>query len=79
MEVEGAQVAMLHSPGHAPARPIDVPMLWDGYTMARNGMPAKALGWTLISALIGGLASAVIMVLLGGGSLWAVAVLACAG
>ena len=38
-----------------PGEPIDVPMLWDGYTMGRKGRPAKALGWTLVSALGGGL------------------------
>lgn len=47
-----------------PGEPIDVPMLWDGFTMGRKGMPAKALGWTLIAALGGGLLSATIMVLL---------------
>ncbi len=47
-----------------PGEPIDVPMLWDGYTMARKGKPAKALGWTLMAALGGGLLSATIMVLL---------------
>jgi putative tricarboxylic transport membrane protein len=47
-----------------PGEPIDVPMLWDGYTMARNGEPAKALGWTLVAAFAGGMLSAVIMVLL---------------
>ena len=47
-----------------PGEPIDVPMLWDGYTMARRGQAAKALGWTLIAALGGGLLSAVIMTLL---------------
>jgi len=47
-----------------PGEPIDVPMLWDGYTMGRNGKPAKALGWTLVSALGGGLLSAVVMVAL---------------
>jgi putative tricarboxylic transport membrane protein len=47
-----------------PGEPIDVPMLWDGYTMGRKGKPAKALGWTLIAALGGGLLSATIMVLL---------------
>jgi len=47
-----------------PGEPIDVPMLWDGYTMGRKGKPAKALGWTLVAALGGGLLSAVIMVLL---------------
>jgi len=47
-----------------PGEPIDVPMLWDGYTMGRKGKPAKALGWTLMSALGGGLLSAVVMVAL---------------
>jgi putative tricarboxylic transport membrane protein len=47
-----------------PGEPIHVPLLWDGYAMARKGQPAKALGWTLIAALIGGLVSAVIMVAL---------------
>ncbi|MPZ41135.1 MAG: hypothetical protein GEU95_24430 [Rhizobiales bacterium] len=47
-----------------PGEPIDVPMLWDGYTMARKGKPAKALGWTLVAALGGGLLAAVIMVVL---------------
>ena len=45
-----------------PGEPIDVPMLWDGYTMGRRGQPAKALGWTLVAAFGGGLISAVIMV-----------------
>jgi len=49
---------------HVPGEPIDVPMLWDGYAMARKGEAAKALGWTLVSALIGGLAAATVMVLL---------------
>lgn len=47
-----------------PGEPIHVPLLWDGYAMARNGQPSKALGWTLIAALFGGLISAVIMVML---------------
>jgi putative tricarboxylic transport membrane protein len=47
-----------------PGEPIDVPLLWDGYTMARKGHPAKALGWTLFAALGGGLLSAAVMVLL---------------
>ena len=47
-----------------PGEPIDVPMLWDGYTMGRKGQPAKALGWTLVAALGGGMLSAVIMVML---------------
>ena len=45
-----------------PGEPIDVPLLWDGYTMARKGGAAAALGWTLVAALFGGLASAVVMV-----------------
>jgi putative tricarboxylic transport membrane protein len=47
-----------------PGEPIDVPMLWDGYTMGRRGQPAKALGWTLVAAFGGGIISAAIMVLL---------------
>jgi putative tricarboxylic transport membrane protein len=49
-----------------PGEPMDVPMLWDGYTMAQRGAPAKALGWALIAALIGGLASSTVMVALAG-------------
>ena len=33
-----------------PGEPMDVPMLWDGYTMAARGHPAKALGWALVAA-----------------------------
>ncbi|MCC6212591.1 MAG: tripartite tricarboxylate transporter permease [Burkholderiales bacterium] len=47
-----------------PGEPIDVPLLWDGYAMARGGAPAKALGWTLFGALGGGLVAAVVLVLL---------------
>jgi putative tricarboxylic transport membrane protein len=49
-----------------PGEPMDVPMLWDGYTMARKGEPAKALGWALLAALIGGLVSSAVMVALAG-------------
>ena len=35
--------------------PIDVPLLWDGYPMARRGEAAQALGWTLIAAFVGGM------------------------
>jgi putative tricarboxylic transport membrane protein len=49
---------------HVPGEPIDVPMLWDGYAMARKGEAAKALGWTLTAALVGGLAAAVALVAL---------------
>lgn len=34
-----------------PGEPIHVPLLWDGYAMARAGKPSKALGWTLVAAL----------------------------
>lgn len=47
-----------------PGEPMDVPLLWDGYTMARAGEPALALGWTLFSALAGGLVAATAMVAL---------------
>ena len=43
------------NPVRIPGEPIDVPLLWDGYPMARNGEPALALGWTLVAALGGGL------------------------
>jgi putative tricarboxylic transport membrane protein len=49
-----------------PGEPMDVPMLWDGYTMALKGAPAKALGWALVAALIGGLVSSAVMVALAG-------------
>jgi putative tricarboxylic transport membrane protein len=47
-----------------PGEPMDVPLLWDGYEMARKGHAALALGWSLVAALVGGLASAIVMVLL---------------
>jgi putative tricarboxylic transport membrane protein len=47
-----------------PGEPIDVPLLWDGYAMARKGQAAQALGWTLVAALFGGLVAATAMVLL---------------
>lgn len=46
-----------------PGEPIDVPLLWDGYAMARKGEAATALGWTLLAALFGGLVAATVMVL----------------
>jgi putative tricarboxylic transport membrane protein len=49
---------------HIPGEPIDVPLLWDGYPMARNGEPAKALGWTLFAALTGGLITSAVAVAL---------------
>jgi len=47
-----------------PGEPMDVPLLWDGYAMTRRGEAAKALGYSLMAALIGGLISAVVMVAL---------------
>ena len=47
-----------------PGEPMDVPLLWDGYSMSRRGQPAKALGWALFAALIGGLVSSAVMVAL---------------
>ncbi len=47
-----------------PGEPIDVPLLWDGYPMARKGEAAEALGWTLIAAFGGGMLAATVMVLL---------------
>jgi putative tricarboxylic transport membrane protein len=57
----GAFTAILF---RVPGEPIDVPMLWDGYGMARNGQPAKALGWTLVAAVAGGILSAIVMVIM---------------
>ncbi len=45
-----------------PGEPMDVPLLWDGYPMARAGQPALALGWTLIAALAGGLFASIAMI-----------------
>jgi putative tricarboxylic transport membrane protein len=47
-----------------PGEPMDVPLLWDGYAMTRKGQAAKALGFSLVAALVGGLVSAVVMVAL---------------
>jgi len=47
-----------------PGEPMDVPLLWDGYEMTRQGKAATALGYSLIAALLGGLVAAVIMVAL---------------
>ncbi len=49
-----------------PGEPSDVPLLWDGYNMGLKGQAAQALGWALIAALIGGLASSTVMVSLAG-------------
>lgn len=47
-----------------PGEPSDVPLLWDGYVMARKEGAAKPLGWALVAALVGGLVSSVVMVML---------------
>jgi putative tricarboxylic transport membrane protein len=47
-----------------PGEPMDVPLLWDGYEMTRQGLAALALGWALMAALVSGLVSAVVMVAL---------------
>jgi putative tricarboxylic transport membrane protein len=49
-----------------PGEPSDVPLLWDGYQMNLKGHAAKALGWALVAALIGGLVSSAVMVSLAG-------------
>lgn len=46
-----------------PGDPIHVPLLWDGYPMARQGLGAKALGWTLVATIAGGLFSTILLVL----------------
>ena len=45
-----------------PGEPMDVPLLWDGWSMTQRGEAAKALGWALVAALTGGLVSSVVMV-----------------
>lgn len=47
-----------------PGEPMDVPLIWDGYEMARRGEASLALGWSIVAALVGGLVSAVVMVAL---------------
>lgn len=47
-----------------PGEPMDVPLLWDGYTMTKQGQASKALGYSLVAALVGGLFSSVVMVAL---------------
>ena len=49
-----------------PGEPMDVPLLWDGYSMTKRGQAAKALGWALVAALVGGLFSSTVMVALAG-------------
>lgn len=57
----GAYTAILY---RIPGESNDIPLLWDGYRMAQNGQAANALGWALIAALFGGLASTAFMVTL---------------
>ena len=45
-----------------PGEPMDVPLLWDGYAMARKGKAALALGWALVAAFAAGVVSWVFMV-----------------
>jgi putative tricarboxylic transport membrane protein len=47
-----------------PGEPMDVPLLWDGYEMTRKGHAALALGWSLMAALMAGLVSSIVMVML---------------
>ena len=47
-----------------PGEPMDVPLLWDGYEMARQGKAALALGWALMAALVSGFLSWGVMVAL---------------
>ena len=47
-----------------PGEPMDVPLLWDGYAMARRGEAALALGWALVAAFVAGVASWAFMVAL---------------
>lgn len=47
-----------------PGEPMDVPLIWDGYEMTRQGHAALALGWSLVAAFVGGIVSAVVMVAL---------------
>ena len=46
-----------------PGEPIHVPMLWDGFPMARRGEGARALGWALVASISGGLFALALMVL----------------
>lgn len=57
----GAYTAILY---RIPGESNDIPLLWDGYRMAQNGQAANALGWALVAALFGGLASTAFMVTL---------------
>lgn len=48
---------------HVPGEPNNVPLLWDGYTMTRQGRGAEALGWAAVAALVGGLVAWLLLVL----------------
>jgi putative tricarboxylic transport membrane protein len=45
-----------------PGEPNNVPLLWDGHGMARQGRAAEALGWAALAAFAGGLVSWVVLV-----------------
>ena len=45
-----------------PGEPMDVPLLWDGYEMARQGLASLALGWALVAAFVAGIISWAFMV-----------------
>ena len=45
-----------------PGEPNDVPLTKDGYTMARRGKAAEALGWAALAALTGGIVGWVALV-----------------
>ena len=47
---------------HIPGEPNNVPLLWDGYTMTRNGRAAEALGWAAVSAFAGGIVAWLLLV-----------------
>lgn len=44
-----------------PGDPMNVPTLWDGYPMARKGLAAKALGIAIVTSVIGGILSAMVL------------------
>ena len=46
---------------HIPGEPNNVPLLWDGYTMTRQGRAAEALGWAAFAALAWGLVAWVLL------------------
>jgi putative tricarboxylic transport membrane protein len=55
----GALTAILF---RIPGEPMDVPLLWDGYPMSRRGDSGRALGLTLLAAVVGGLFASTAMV-----------------